>query len=103
VRRDLNALATSADQLRRHARENPSTAGEEVYLTESVYKVVLQKSIPGQIRQLILDISNTSADQLRRHARENPSSGGEEVKHSNRAFSSIIKSLKHNENGKSAY
>ena len=26
--------------------------------TQSVYKVVLQKSIPAQIRQLILDISN---------------------------------------------
>jgi len=29
-----------------------------VYLSESVYKVVLQKSIPAQIRQLILYISN---------------------------------------------
>ena len=28
------------------------------YLTQSVLKVVLQKSIPTQIRQLILDISN---------------------------------------------
>jgi len=28
------------------------------YLTESVYKVVLQKSIPAQIRQLILCICN---------------------------------------------
>ena len=26
----------------------------EAYLTESVYEVVLQKSIPAQIRQLIL-------------------------------------------------
>ena len=29
------------------------------YLTESVYQVVLQKSIPAQIRQLILYISNS--------------------------------------------
>ena len=29
-----------------------------IYLTESTYKVVLQKSIPPQIRQLILCISN---------------------------------------------
>jgi len=28
------------------------------YLTESVYKVVLQKSSPAQVRQLILYISN---------------------------------------------
>ena len=28
------------------------------YLTASVYNVVLQKSIPAQIRQLILDVSN---------------------------------------------
>ena len=28
------------------------------YLTESVYNVVLQKSIPAQIRQLFLYISN---------------------------------------------
>ena len=28
------------------------------YLTESVYNVVLPKSFPAQIRQLILDISN---------------------------------------------
>ena len=31
----------------------------QVYLTETVYKVVLQKSIPAQTRQLILDISNS--------------------------------------------
>ena len=31
---------------------------EQSYLTESVYKVVLQKSIPTQIRPLILVISN---------------------------------------------
>ena len=29
-----------------------------VYLTERILQVVLQKSIPAQIRQLILDISN---------------------------------------------
>ena len=32
---------------------------QNVYHTESVYKVVLQKSIPAQIRQLILYISNS--------------------------------------------
>ena len=37
--------------------ENES-GGEGVYLTESVDKVVLQKSIPAQIRQLFLSISN---------------------------------------------
>jgi hypothetical protein len=30
----------------------------QVYLTESVYKVVLQQSIPAQIHQLVLYISN---------------------------------------------
>ena len=29
------------------------------YLTQSVFKVVLQKSIPTQIRQLILSVSNS--------------------------------------------
>ena len=29
-----------------------------VYLTQSVFKVVLQKSIPRQIRQLVLNISD---------------------------------------------
>ena len=29
------------------------------YLTQSVFKVALEKSIPTQIRQLILDISNS--------------------------------------------
>jgi len=33
-------------------------AGMHTYLTESVYKVVWQKSIPARIRQLILYISN---------------------------------------------
>ena len=32
------------------------------YLTESVYKDVLQNSIPAQIRQLILYISNDKGD-----------------------------------------
>jgi hypothetical protein len=32
--------------------------GSELYLTESFYRVVLQKSIPAQIRQLILCISD---------------------------------------------
>ena len=32
--------------------------GSTAYLTESVYKLVLRKSIPAQIRQLILHISN---------------------------------------------
>jgi len=36
------------------ASANPKTELYGVYLTESVYKVVLQKSIPAQIRQLIL-------------------------------------------------
>jgi len=38
----------------------PHTSGVSLhfYLTESVYKVVLQKSIPAQIRQLILHICN---------------------------------------------
>jgi len=30
----------------------------QVYLTESVYKLVLQKSIPAQIRELFANISN---------------------------------------------
>ena len=30
----------------------------ELYLAESAYKVVLQKSVPAQIRQLLLYISN---------------------------------------------
>ena len=30
----------------------------QVYLTQSVYKLVLQKSIPAQIRQLFLHLSN---------------------------------------------
>ena len=32
--------------------------GDRSYLTESVEKVVLQHSIPAQIRQLLLHISN---------------------------------------------
>ena len=47
-RKLLPALATEA------AHE----ATLNTYLTESVYKVVLQKSIPPQIRQLIPYISN---------------------------------------------
>ena len=35
---------------------------EEAYLTESLYNVVLQKSIPGQNRQLILHITNMNND-----------------------------------------
>jgi len=45
-----------------YEREHPPDlnpfAQARSYLTESVYKVVLQKSIPEQIRQLILYISN---------------------------------------------
>ena len=37
---------------------SPHTDTLLAYLTASVYKVVLQKSIPTQVRQLILYISN---------------------------------------------
>ena len=37
--------------------EGAKFGAEQFYLTESVYKVVLQKSIPAQIRQRILYIS----------------------------------------------
>ena len=35
-----------------------SGVGGQVYLTESAYKIVVKKSIPAQIRQVILHISN---------------------------------------------
>ena len=40
------------------ARDSRGLFEDHSYLTESIYKVVLQKSIPAQIRQLILYISN---------------------------------------------
>ena len=40
------------------AEEQPPL-NPHAYLTESVFKVVLQKSIPTQIRQLILCIGNS--------------------------------------------
>ena len=39
--------------------DTPALPGPpRLYLTESVYKVVFQKSIPAQIRQLIVYVSN---------------------------------------------
>ena len=46
-----------------------SLRSNRIYLTESVYKVVLQKSIPPPIRQLILHISNNEG-QIDRFVRE---------------------------------
>ena len=39
-------------------QEQPATPRHQSYLTESVCKVVLQKTIPAKIRQLILIITN---------------------------------------------
>ena len=44
----------------------------QVYLTESVYQVVLQKWIPTQIRQLVLYIGNRKRDRLRVGKRDHP-------------------------------
>jgi hypothetical protein len=38
--------------------ERTPVSSNSLYLTESVYKDVVQKSIPAQIRQLALQISN---------------------------------------------
>ena len=37
----------------------PAAAPHHSHLTQSVFKVVLQKSVPTQIRQLVLDISHS--------------------------------------------
>ena len=37
----------------------PTRVDRQTYLTQSVFKVVLQKSIPTQIRQLILCMSSS--------------------------------------------
>ena len=44
------------------ARTRESTSQfEKVHLTESVYKAILQKLTPTQLRQLILSVSNDKA------------------------------------------
>ena len=51
-------LERALDEARDLEEERAAILEDKVYLTERVYKVVLQKSIPAQICQLILYISN---------------------------------------------
>ena len=54
--------STPTKALKRSASPSAREVSKFSYLTESVYKVVLQKSISAQIRQLFLYISNLEKD-----------------------------------------
>ena len=59
--REREKLSAAPPDPCQHRRLRPRMFWEALYysyLTESVYKVGLQKSIPAHIRQLILDVSN---------------------------------------------
>ena len=57
----LEVLPLKEGQRARFRRNLPGGFGVEFqsYLTESVFEVILQKSIPAQIRQPILNIKNS--------------------------------------------
>ena len=56
----FSPLNLARTQVSQSANPAPSPNGlvQHFYLTESVFKIVLQKSIPAQIRQLVLHIGN---------------------------------------------